>query len=287
MSVFCGQRVSAKRFPEIIRKRDYGTMKTISVCMIVKDEEACLRECLEQVSQFADEIVIVDTGSKDATKKIAYAFTEKVYDYTWQNDFAAARNYAFSLGTCDYLMSVDADERFTKENIDNIKKYKENMTGDSILLCCERPEFQTKALQVRMVRRTHGPYWSGKIHEALPASGMVADSKITFYHQKKGRPDYKRNVSIIESLSEEELKANFWLCANCWLDLVLAGEKEKAEILFSYLRENRQPYAEKTDIIFLVMKALQQQNRKKEAAKMLRLSLLDLQRQNRENKERG
>lgn len=287
MSVFLRAADIGKTVPRNYREKGLRNMKTISVCMIVKDEEDCLRECLEQVSKFADEIIIVDTGSKDATKKIAYAFTEKVYDYVWQNDFAAARNYAFSLGTCDYLMSVDADERFTKENIDNIKKYKENMTGDSILLCCERPEFQTKALQVRMVRRTHGPYWSGKIHEILPASGIIADSKITFFHQKKGSPDYKRNVSIIENLPKEELKDNFWLCANCWLDLVLAGEKEKAEILFSYLKENRQPYAEKTDIIFLVMNALQQQNRKKEAAKMLRLSLLDLQRQNRENKERG
>lgn len=261
-------------------------MKTISVCMIVKNEEPCLRECLEQVSRFADEIVVVDTGSQDATKEIACEFTEKVYDYAWNNDFGAARNYAFSLGTSDYLMSIDADERFTDDNILKIINYKNEMTGDAILLCCERPEFQTKALQVRIVRRTQGPYWSGKIHEFLLARGKIAESGITFLHQKKGSPDYQRNVSIIESLPEEELKDNFWLCAHCWMDLILAGEKEQAEKLFEWLRNNRQPYDEKRDTIFLLTQALQTQNRKKEAAKMLWLSLLSLQRQNREQNER-
>lgn len=261
-------------------------MKTISVCMIVKNEESCLRECLEQVSQFADEMILVDTGSNDATKKIAYEFTDKVYDYKWKNDFGAARNYAFSLGTSDYLMSVDADERFTKENILKLIAYKKEMSGDAILLCCERPEFQTKALQVRMVKRTQGPYWNGKIHEFLQVRGELVDSKIAFIHQKKRNPDYQRNVSIIESLPAGELKDNFWLCAHCWMDLVLSGEEEKADRLFEMLKQNSQPYEEKRDTIFLLVQALRTQNRTKEAAKLFRLPLLELQRQNRERKER-
>lgn len=67
-------------------------MKQLSVCMIVKDEEALLSRCLNSVSGIADEIIIVDTGSTDRTKQIAADYNAKIYEYTWINDFAAARN---------------------------------------------------------------------------------------------------------------------------------------------------------------------------------------------------
>ncbi|MGR5863056.1 glycosyltransferase [Bacillus pacificus] len=64
----------------------------ISACIIVKNEEEMLRNCLESIRSGVDEIIIVDTGSTDSTKKIAREFTKKVYDYEWENDFSAARN---------------------------------------------------------------------------------------------------------------------------------------------------------------------------------------------------
>ena len=67
-------------------------MVSVSLCMIVKDEEAVLSRCLTSVGDFADEIIIVDTGSKDRTKEIAWRFTDKIYDFAWRDDFAAARN---------------------------------------------------------------------------------------------------------------------------------------------------------------------------------------------------
>ena len=66
--------------------------------MIVKDEGAVLADCLEDASCFADELVIVDTGSVDETKEIALRYTDRVYDFAWCDDFAAARN--FSYGEC-------------------------------------------------------------------------------------------------------------------------------------------------------------------------------------------
>ena len=58
-------------------------MITISLCMIVKNEEKVLARCLESAKGFADEIIIVDTGSQDRTKEIARAYTEKIYDFFW------------------------------------------------------------------------------------------------------------------------------------------------------------------------------------------------------------
>ena len=71
-------------------------MGSISLCMIVKNEEAVLGRILEQMKEVADEIIIVDTGSTDQTKAIAGQFTDLIYDFPWQQDFAAARNFACS-----------------------------------------------------------------------------------------------------------------------------------------------------------------------------------------------
>ena len=70
-----------------------------SLCMIVKNEEAVLKDCLDSLQALMDEIIIVDTGSVDRTKEIAARFTDKVYDFVWVDDFAAARNFAFSKAT--------------------------------------------------------------------------------------------------------------------------------------------------------------------------------------------
>lgn len=78
-------------------------MITISLCMIVKNEERILARCLDSVKDLVDEIVIVDTGSVDATRRIAQTYTDRVYDFTWIDDFSAARNFAFSKATCEYI----------------------------------------------------------------------------------------------------------------------------------------------------------------------------------------
>lgn len=96
-------------------KGRFWRMHTLSVCMIVKNEEEVLSRCLASAVQFSDEVVVVDTGSVDKTKEIARQYTEKVYDFAWQDDFAQARNFAFSKGTCDYLMWLDADDVVTPE----------------------------------------------------------------------------------------------------------------------------------------------------------------------------
>ena len=67
-------------------------MATVSLCMIVKNEEKVLSRCLDSVKDAVDEIIIVDTGSEDNTKNIASQYTDKIYDFKWVYDFSAARN---------------------------------------------------------------------------------------------------------------------------------------------------------------------------------------------------
>ncbi len=85
-------------------------MVTISVCMIVKNEEKYLQRCLESVKYFADEIIIVDTGSLDTTKDIARQFTDKIFDFQWVHDFSLARNFALSHAKMEWIFVIDADE---------------------------------------------------------------------------------------------------------------------------------------------------------------------------------
>lgn len=91
-------------------------MATISLCMIVKDEEKLLSRCLESVSSYVDEIVIVDTGSTDNTIEIAKKFNSKVFEYKWDNNFAAARNFSISQATGEYILILDADEYVSIKN---------------------------------------------------------------------------------------------------------------------------------------------------------------------------
>ena len=102
-------------------------MVTITLCMIVKNEEKVLNRCLESIRDLMDEIVIVDTGSTDRTKEIAAKYTDQIYDFEWVNDFSAARNFAFSRATCDYIYSADADEVVDEENREKFRLLKETL----------------------------------------------------------------------------------------------------------------------------------------------------------------
>ena len=89
----------------------------MSLCMIVRQEEKALARCLEGIADAVEEIVIVDMGSTDRTKEIARQFTDKIYDFSWRDDFAAARNAACEKASMDYWMWLDADDMITQENL--------------------------------------------------------------------------------------------------------------------------------------------------------------------------
>ncbi|MCR5773454.1 MAG: glycosyltransferase [Lachnospiraceae bacterium] len=238
----------------------------LSVCMIVKNEAAVLADCLEDASRFADELVIVDTGSTDETKEIASGYTDRVFDFAWCDDFSAARNHSYEKASCDYIMWLDADDRMTSENTEKILALKDRLSREVvpsvrlILAGYERPENGGVFIYPRIIRRDAGFVWSGIIHEHLvlrpgvpplrPEECETADFSVL--HGKQKEPDYTRNIKIMEKLSDEELKSSFRLCANCFLDCIQAGEQQKAERYLDLAEHSVTPFQERLNDYALI-----------------------------------
>lgn len=95
---------------------------TISLCMIVKDEEYFLPQCIESIKDIVSEIIIVDTGSKDKTVEIAQKYTNNIYFFPWQDDFSSARNNALKYTNYDLVIMPDADEQLSEKSKQPLKE---------------------------------------------------------------------------------------------------------------------------------------------------------------------
>lgn len=166
-------------------------MITISTCMIVKNEELILARCLDCIKQFSDEIIIVDTGSTDGTKAVAGNYTDKIYDFAWINDFAAARNFAFSKAGCEYIYTADADEIIDEENIRKILQLKEAILPEIDIVqmyYTNQLEYGTtynydQEYRPKLIKRLREFYWQDPLHETLRLDPVIYDSDIAIIHK--------------------------------------------------------------------------------------------------------
>ena len=86
----------------------------ISVCLIAKDEEKNIEECLKRLKPYGFEIIVTDTGSTDRTKELASRYADKVLDFAWIDDFSAARNFAAAQASNNWILVLDCDEYLTQ-----------------------------------------------------------------------------------------------------------------------------------------------------------------------------
>ncbi|MGX8852192.1 tetratricopeptide repeat-containing glycosyltransferase family 2 protein [Amedibacillus sp. YH-ame10] len=182
-------------------------MISISVCMIVKNEEDVLARCLDCAKQIADEIIIVDTGSSDTTKQIAKEYTDNVYDFSWCEDFSKARNYSFSKATKDYCMWLDADDIILDEDIRKFQALKQSMNGtEDIVMMKYHTGFDEQGIPVfsyyreRLIKNDRTHVWEGVIHEVISLRGNIRYEEIAITHRKVHVADPKRNIRIFENL---------------------------------------------------------------------------------------
>ncbi|MDI6879782.1 MAG: glycosyltransferase family 2 protein [Desulfitobacteriaceae bacterium] len=179
---------------------------TISLCMIVRNEEETIARCLNSVKDIPDEIVIVDTGSTDRTKEIVQQYIDKVYDFEWIDDFAAARNFAFSKATQDYILWLDADDLLSESDREQLLELKKNL--DPLMDAVNMPyllafdEYGNVTFSLRrnrLVKRSKNFRWIGAVHEYLEVYGHVLNTDICVTHKGSRENDYGRNLRIFEA----------------------------------------------------------------------------------------
>lgn len=177
----------------------------ISLCLIVKDEEAVLSRCLDSAKTVADEIILVDTGSTDRTVQIAERYTKKIYFFPWRDDFSAARNFAFSKGTGDYLLWLDADDVILPEQLARFQAFKKRIVKEQPdVVMCPYQTGGTVFCRERFLRREANFIWRGRVHECITPRGKILHSDFTVTHLGSGKPRGERNLHIYQKWAAEE-----------------------------------------------------------------------------------
>lgn len=186
-------------------------MATVSLCMIVKNEEAVLARCLESAAEFADEMIVVDTGSTDETVEIAKKFTNLVYHFPWQDDFSAARNFAFERGTKDYLFWLDADDVISQTEQKKLLWLKSRLDTErpDVVMMKYAVAFDQRGnptftfYRERLIRNCRLARWHGKVHEVITPFGSTIHEEITIEHHKVKAAEAGRNLRIFEKMREK------------------------------------------------------------------------------------
>lgn len=192
----------------------------LSVCIIVKNEEKLIEQCLKHLLLLEYEIIVVDTGSTDKTREVAFKYTDKVFDYPWHEDFAAARNYAISKASNDYVLMVDSDEilvSYDKKELEAlIGKYPDGI--GRLLIANEYIRNNEKYRVISRVSRLFSKnlyHYQGRIHEQIvpiskgSTAGIIYDIPLRVNHSgydgnlEIRRKKTERNISLLKKELDE------------------------------------------------------------------------------------
>lgn len=229
----------------------------ISLCMITKDEEDFLSQCLDSVKSLVDEIVIVDTGSTDKTVDIAKSYGAKVHHHPWENDYSKHRNQSISYATGDWILMMDADEVIAARDLDRIRLLLRSRDADGFTFVLRNYERQFVANLtlnpndyeegngypgfiavplIRLFRNDPAIFFTGRVHEAVSESfgrsrKTYRNSGIPIHHYGKVRADrLKRKQGLYLELGIARLKESpydpiaYKGLAEQYLELGMPGE---------------------------------------------------------------
>ena len=241
--------------PESIGNHQSAIANRLSVCLIVKNEEKFLAQCLKSVRGFATQLVMVDTGSTDRTVEIAREFGAEIYSFAWCDDFAAARNAALEHATGDWILMLDADEELpAAQHAKLLADMKDPATiALRLPLVNAGREIEGRSFVPRLFRNAPGIFFTGRIHEQVfPSLLAVAKNwglktnlgtaEILHHGYTKDlvrdRNKIERNLKLLRSAVEEN-PADANLLMNLGLELArsdnLAAGVEKYREAFDLM----------------------------------------------------
>lgn len=145
----------------------------VSVCIIAKNEEVHIEECLRRIKPYGFEIVVADTGSADRTRQIASQYADNVIDYPWRDDFGAARNFCADHASNRYILAIDCDEYIEKCDVTSLMRQVKAYPGMVGALCIQnlvrRPDGQTSRVKAYVPRFYDKRFfvYKGTVHEQI------------------------------------------------------------------------------------------------------------------------
>jgi tetratricopeptide (TPR) repeat protein len=206
----CSQIQELRILKEVLKNK-----ATVSVCMIVKNEEELLSNCLESVRNWADEIIVVDTGSTDKTVAIAESYGAKVYHQSWAGDFSKPRNLSLEKATGDWIFIIDADEEFVAEDIAMLRQA---MAQSKFRLVAINVYNMNRATgectsflpSYRLFRRDAGFYYDGIVHNQLKYGAnepaLRVGARLKHYGYSLSPEKMKKKLERSRSLLEKQLQ---------------------------------------------------------------------------------
>ena len=208
-------------------------MISISLCMIVKNEEKILARCLDSVSDLVEEIIIVDTGSTDRTKEIAAKYTDKIYDFEWIDDFAAARNFSFQFATKDYIYVADADEVIDEDNRKRFLQLKEVILPEIDIVqmkYCNQLQYGTaynfdEEYRPKLYKRQREFLWTEPVREMVRLDPIIYDSEIEIQHLPENNHS-GRDFAVFQKQIKKGVRLSKRLHHMYAMELFISGTEE-------------------------------------------------------------
>jgi Glycosyltransferases involved in cell wall biogenesis len=155
--------------------------QALSICLIVKNEAELLARCLESCRDIADETIVVDTGSTDATIKIAESHGARVITSEWKNDFSYSRNISLQNASCAWILWLDADDVVLSQSIpviNALKKEKPDKVFGFVVRNQKPGNTGTEFVQARMFPNDHRIFFERRIHEQMMLSALRIGLKL-------------------------------------------------------------------------------------------------------------
>lgn len=183
-------------------------MPSVSLCMIVRNEEEVLARCLSSIVDLVDEVIVVDTCSDDRTPAIARQFGARVEPFRWRDDFSAARNFSFSLATSSWILWLDADDVLLSDARERFIALKARLDRDVYYLPYDYAQDETGASvctlwRERILRRSPAIRWHYPVHECVAITHEMTSERVdvTITHRRTSAgivADTSRNLRILQ-----------------------------------------------------------------------------------------